>query len=166
MNLDVPYSGEFPNDFAVHNAANDVYIVDWMLFKGSTPPSNSSALVTASPDPGGASGVTLDVGDDYDADLGDTVCFVLLSTNDDTNIGRGSSIFVNEKAAEFLRGRNGSIRILTLNDGNQYDYYYETREPPSGGRAELTNVREMPGDTWTDIADLRTGDYIILSPFN
>ena len=166
LNLDVPYSGQFPDDFAVDSAVGDLYIVDWLRFKGTTPPSDSSAMVTASPNPGGATNVTLDVGDNYDADPGDTVCFALLVTDAGTNLPRGSSIYVNENAAEFFPEQNGAIRLLTQSDGNQYDYYYETRQPPSGGKAELTNVREMPGDTWSNIANLRPNDYVILSPYN
>ncbi len=166
LRLNAPYSGKFPDDFDVHNAVNDVYIVDWLRFKGTSPPDDSYALVTASPDPGGAIDVTLDVGDNYDADLEDTVCFALLTTDAQTNIPQGSSIYVNEKASEFFPNSNGAIRILTLTDGSQYDYFYETREPPSGGKVELTNVRAMPGDAWTNIADLRVGDYVILSAFN
>ena len=166
LTLDVPYSGKFPDDFDVNQAVSNIYIVDWLRFKGTTPPADSYALVTASPDPGGAADVTLDVGDNYDADLGDTISFALLVTDAETNIGRGSSIFVNENARWFLPEQNGAVRIVTLSDGNQYDYFYETREAPSGGKVKLTNVREMPGDTWTNIADMRTGDYVILSPFN
>ncbi len=58
--LNVPYGGEFPSDFAVQNAASDVYIVDWYRFKGSTPPSNSYALVTGSTDAPGATSITVD----------------------------------------------------------------------------------------------------------
>ena len=164
--LNVPYGGEFPDDFAVQNAASDVYIVDWYRFKGSTPPSDSSALVNGSTDAPGATSITVDLNDDYDADLRDKVCFALLATDAQTNISRGSSIYVDENASEFFPNANGAIRILTLSDGQTYDYFYENREPPSAGKVELTNVKEMPGDTWTNIADLQTTDYIILSPFN
>ena len=166
LRLDVPFSGKFPEDFDVNNAVNDFYIVDWLRFKGTTPPSDRSARVIGSPDPGGAVDVTLTLDDDYDADLEDTICFALLATDAGTNISRGSSIYVHEKASEFFPAANGAIRIVTLSDGNQYDYFYETREPPSAGKVELTNVREMPGDTWTNIADLRTTDFVILSPYN
>ncbi len=166
LTLDVPYSGKFPEDFNIDQAVNDFYIVDWREFKGTTPPADSYALVTASPDPGGATDVNLNVGDNYDAGLGETICFALLVTDAQTNIGRGSSIYVNEKAAEFFPTQNGAIRIFTPNNGDQYDYFYETREPPSSGKVELTNLREMPGDTWTNIADLRAGEYVILSPYN
>jgi hypothetical protein len=110
--------------------------------------------------------VTLDLADNFDADLQDTVCFALLATDDGTNITRGSSIFVHENASSFFPAENGAIRIVTINDGRTYDYFYERRQPPASGQVELTNVREMPGDTWSNIADLRTGDYVILSPFN
>ncbi len=168
LRLDVPYGGKFPDDFDVHNAVNDVYIVDWLRFKGTTPPTDSVARIIDPPpsDVGGATDVTLTLDDDYDADLTDTICFALLVTDDETNIPRGRSIFVNEKAAEFFPSEDGAIRIVTLSDGEQYDYYYEKREPPGAGKVELKNVREMPGDVWTNIADLRTGDYVILSPFN
>ena len=165
LRLNVPFSGKFPEDFDVNNAANDVYIVDWFRFKGTSPPDDSFAVVTASPDPGDATDVTLDVGDSYDANIGDTVCFALLVTDGGT-ISEGNSVYVNEKAAEFFPERNGAIRIFTPNNGNQYDYYYETREAPSAGKVELTNVQEIPGDTWSDITNLQAGDYVILSPFN
>ena len=166
--LDVPYSGKFPEDFDVNNAVNDVYIVNWLDFKGTTATilPNSYALVTSSPDPGGAADVTLDVGDNINAGQGDTICFALLVTDAQTNIPKGSSIYVDEKAAEFFPEQNGAIRIFTPNNGDQYNYFYETRKAPSGGKVELANVREMPGDLWTPIADLRAGDYVILSPYN
>ena len=168
LELDVPYSGHFPKDFYVNNAVNDVYIVNWLAFKGTTAtiPTNSYAMVSDYPNPGEAANVTLDVEDNIIAGQGATICFALLATDAQTNISRGSFIFVNEKAAEFFPEQNGAIRIFTPNNGDQYDYFYETREAPSGGKVKLTNLREMPGATWTNIADLRAGDYVILSPYN
>ena len=168
LTLNVPYNGEFPDDFRIDNAASNVYIVDWLRFKSSTSPSNSFAKVTGSPDPGGATSVKLNVGDDYNAEIGDTVCFALLVTDAGT-IQRGNSIYVNEKAIEFFPSANGAIRITTAtaNPNNQYNCYYEKRvHDTTNNRVELTNVREMPGYHWDDIGSLTTTDYVILSPFN
>jgi len=41
--LNVPYNGKFPEDFAVQDAAANLFIVDWIRFKGATPDSDSYA---------------------------------------------------------------------------------------------------------------------------
>ena len=165
--LTVPYSGIFPMDFDIHTAASEVYIVDWLRFTGAPPPSNSYTKIANFPpsDPGGAADVLIFMDDDYQVNLGDTVCFSLLVTVDDTRIERGDDIFVNDKASEFFPPQNGAIRI-TQNDGKLYDYFYETREDPSGGNVRLTNLREIPPGDWEDITNLQTVDFVTLSPFN
>jgi outer membrane protein assembly factor BamB len=169
LKLNAPYGGKFPDDFAVHNAVNDLYIVDWRQFPGT----KDRAKVTGSTDARGASEITLTLdtlgtpGGQFDAKLKETVCFALLTTDDQTNFPRGGSIYVNEKASEFFPATNGAIRIVTLSGGKQYDWFYESRQPPSGGKVKLTNVREMPGATWpSPPIDLKTDDYVILAPYN
>jgi len=163
--LNVPYNGKFPEDFAVQDAAANLFIVDWIRFKGATPDSDSYAAVSSTTDARGATSVTVDLdgADDFAANPGDRICFALQASVDDTTVARGESIYVAEEAKHFFPLENGAVRVMVLG-GAYYDVFYEKRELEPG-RVKLTNIRELQS-TWNDIKNLTTSDYVILTPFN
>ena len=161
--LDVPYGGKFPDDFLIPN----VSVIDWLRFKENPIPSDSIAAFSSSTKADPPDSVTLDLTDDFDINLKDTVSFALLVTDAETNIPRGSSIYVAEDAKDFFPAEQGAIRIMNRTDNLYYDYFYESRvHEESNNRVALTNVREMPNATWQNIANLTTTDHVILSPYN
>jgi outer membrane protein assembly factor BamB len=163
LRLNVPYSGQFPSDFTVQDAS----IVDWVSFNGAPPPAGSFSAYTVSDQQDTYVDITIATLDDFDADQNATVCFAMLTTDADTRVEQGQSIYVAEEARDFYPQENGAIRILTLNNGKQYDYFYETLvHDQANNRVELTNLRELPGATWEDIVNLQASDYVILSPTN
>ena len=170
LKLNAPYSGKFPDDFAVHNAVNDLYIVDWLKFPETASPFDDRAKVIGSSDARGASEITLTLdtlGGQYNAGLEETICFAVLAAEAQTNIDRGASIYVNEKASEFFPSENGAIRIASLSDNRIYDCFYEKRiHDTVNNRVELSNLREIPGASWNNIATLQPTDYVILAPYN
>ncbi|MEJ2286504.1 MAG: hypothetical protein P8X85_23250 [Desulfobacterales bacterium] len=164
LKLNVPYNGKFPTDFVVQ----DAIIVDWVSFDASEPADTFSAF-TVNDQGDTYVDVQIAAGDDFDAVENETVCFAMLTTDGGTNIPRGSSIYIAEDARQFFPRENGAIRIVTVSSGfeNIYDYFYEEMVHDSANnRVELTNIRELPGATWENIAKLAVSDYVVLSPTN
>jgi hypothetical protein len=143
----------------------NVSLVHWEDFEGTTPPSTSYAVISDFTIADPPESVSIDVADDFQANVGDPICFALQATDADTRIKEGEFIYVAEEAADILPAEGGAIRILA--NGIKYDYYYEERKPPVANKVKLTNLRAMPGgNPWTDILNLNATDYVILSPNN
>jgi len=163
IDLDVPYSGELPDDFTI--PASNVSAVHWGNFKGAPPPDDSYAGITGYTISDPPESIRLILNSDFDAAEGDTICFALQVTDADTRIEQGDSIFVAEEAADLFPAEKGAVRLLA--NGIQYNIVYAKREKPVSGKVELTNLQAMPGGaSWTDILNVQTTDYVILSPYN